>query len=76
MRGEIKMTKKDRLFIRALLNPRYRGKHVIMIKGKIYAATSGKEASLLFDLLTKKYPGYIPTLAYIPKEDALILWLS
>lgn len=69
------MTKKDRLFIRALLNPRYRGKHIIMIKGKIYTSQCGKEAASLFDKLTKKYPGRIPTLAYIPKEDALILWL-
>lgn len=69
------MTKKDRLFIRALLNPRYRGKHIVVIKGKIYTAKNGKEASVLFDRLTKKYPGHIPTLAYIPKEDALILWL-
>lgn len=72
---EVKMTKKDRLLIKALLNPRYRGKHIIMIKGKIYTAENAKEASLLFDRLTKKFPGHIPTLTYIPKEDALILWL-
>lgn len=69
------MTKKDRLFVKALLNPQYRGKHIVMIRGKIYTAKSGKEASVLFDKLTKKYPRYIPTLTYIPKEDALILWL-
>lgn len=69
------MVKKDRSFIKILLNPRYRGKHIIMIKGKIYTAKNGKEASLLFDQLTKKYPGQIPTLTYIPKEDALILCL-
>ncbi len=69
------MAKQDRLLIKTLLNPQYRGKHIIMIKGKIYSAKNGKEATLLFDRLTKKYPSYTPTLAYVPKEDALILWL-
>lgn len=69
------MTKKDRIFIKVLLNPKYRGKHIIMIKGKVYTASNGKEASSIFDRLTKEYPKEIPTLAYIPKEDALILWL-
>lgn len=69
------MTEKDRIFIKALLNPKYRGKHIIMIKGKIYTASNGKKASLIFDRLTKEYPKEIPTLAYVPKEDALILCL-
>ncbi len=69
------MEKKDSLLVKALLNPQYRGKHIVMIKGKIYTAKSGREASLLFDRLTQKYPRHIPTLTYIPKEDALILWL-
>lgn len=59
-----------------LRDPRYRGKHIIMIAGKVFTAKTGKEASKIFDKVTKKYPGKSPTITYIPKEDALILWLS
>lgn len=56
-------------------NPHYRGKHIVMIAGKIFTAKTGKEASKLFDRATKKYPGKTPTITYVPKENALILWL-
>lgn len=55
------------------LNPRYRGKHIIMIAGKVFSAKSGREASKLFDKVTKMYPRKTPILAYIPNEETLIL---
>ena len=58
---------------RLLSDPRYRGKHIVMIGGKIFAVTTGQQAAKVFDRVTKKYPKEIPTLAYIPKEDTLIL---
>ena len=61
--------------IAVLTNPRYRGKHLVIIQDEVYTARTGREATRLFDRLTKKFPGETPTLAYIPKEDTLILWL-
>lgn len=54
-------------------NSRYAGKHVIVIGGKVYTAKTGKQASRLFDKLTRKYPGEIPSLTYVPKVESLIL---
>lgn len=55
------------------MDPNYRGKHIVMIAGKVFTAKTGKEASKIFDMVTKKYPGKTPTITYIPKDDALIL---
>lgn len=65
----------EKLIAKIFSNPRYRGKHLVIIAGKIFTASTGAQASRIFNKLTKKYPGKIPTITYIPKEDALILWL-
>lgn len=62
--------------LRAISNPAYRGKHLIMIAGKIFIAKTGKEAARIFDRLTKKYCNQTPTITYVPKADTLILWLD
>ena len=54
-------------------NPRYRGKHVLVIAGQVYVARTGAEASRQFDRATRAHPHARPTLAYIPKADALVL---
>lgn len=54
-------------------NPRYAGKHVIVIAGKVFTAKTGGEASQLFDKVVRKYPGKIPSLTYVPKAESLIL---
>ena len=59
--------------LRRLSKPQYRGKHVVIMKGKIFAVRTGKQASHLLDQLTQKYPLETPTISYIPKADALIL---
>jgi len=56
-----------------LMDSHYRGKHIVMIAGKIFTAKTGKEASKIFDRVTKRYPGKTPSITYIPKEDTLIL---
>lgn len=56
-----------------LANPKYNGKHLIVVGGKVFTATTGTQAAKLFERLTKKYPHQKPTLAYVPGEDTLIL---
>lgn len=55
-------------------NPKYRGKHIVVVAGKVFVATTGKEANSMIDRLEKKYPAEIPVMTYIPKADTLILW--
>lgn len=54
-------------------DPAYRGKHVIIIGGKVYTAKTGSQANKILDKLEKKYPKEIPEITYIPKADTLIL---
>jgi hypothetical protein len=56
-------------------DPKLKGKHVILIAGKIFTARTGKEAVKTFNKVTKQYPNQQPTVTYIPKEDSLILVL-
>lgn len=51
----------------------YRGKHIILIGGKIYASKTGLAASKMLEKLVEKYPEGTPTITYIPKADTLIL---
>ncbi|MBI4431100.1 MAG: hypothetical protein HY587_05260 [Candidatus Omnitrophica bacterium] len=54
-------------------NRRHRGKHLIVIEGRVFAARSAAHAKRLFDRLTRMHPHATPTLLYIPKSDALVL---
>jgi len=54
-------------------DPQYKGKHIIIIGGRIFAAKTGLAASKMLEELLKKYPRSTPTLTYIPKADTLIL---
>lgn len=54
-------------------NPKLKGKHIIVIAGNIYTASTGKEAVKIFNKVTKQYPGQQPTVTYIPKAESLIL---
>lgn len=56
-------------------NPRYKGKHVIVIAGKVFTARTGREAAKILTQVEKKYPREIPAITYLPKADTLILWL-
>jgi len=61
--------------IKIMSDPKYQGKHVILIADQIYTAKTGKEANKIVDRLEKKFPKEIPAMTYIPKADTLILWL-
>ena len=60
------------LFKKIYADSRYKGKHIIIIGGKIFATKTGLSASKMLEELLKKYPGSTPTLTYIPKADTLI----
>lgn len=56
-------------------NPRYRGKHIILVAGKIYTAKTGEGASKILERVRKEYPKETPEVAYLPKAHSLILWM-
>lgn len=70
-----KTKNRSKTMLSILSNPRYRGKHVIIIEGKVHTAQTGKQANQLLDRLEKKYPHATPAITYIPKTDTLILWV-
>lgn len=55
-------------------NPRYQGKHVVLIEGRVFTAKTGNGASEILKDVRKKYPGVTPEIAYLPKPGTLILW--
>lgn len=57
----------------AYRNPKYNGKHVIAIGGKLHATKTGRASSALLDKLIKDNPSETPIITYIPTEDTLIL---
>lgn len=56
-------------------NACYRGKHIVLVKGKAYTAKTGSGALALLNKLEKKYPQATPEVAYLPKAKFLILWM-
>ena len=60
---------------KVMANPKYRGRHLVMITGKVFAAKTAKEARKIFDRVTKKYHNQTPTITYVPNVDTLILCL-
>lgn len=65
----------DQLLSEVYKNPKYSGKHIIIIGGKVYVTKTGVAASELLEKLLKKYPNEIPNITYIPTEETLILLL-
>lgn len=61
--------------INIMSNPKYKGKHIIVVKGKVFTAKTGEGASKILDMVEEKYPKEIPAITYIPKADTLILWI-
>ena len=52
---------------------RYRGKHIAIVGNKVVA--SGDSAFSVWKTAKKKYPDKRPVLAFVPKKEALILFL-
>lgn len=56
-------------------NPKYRGKHVVLVGGKIYSAKTGEGASKILRDVRESHPKLTPEIAYLPKSQSLILWM-
>jgi len=72
------VSKKDQLIISATKNPKLAGKEVIVIGEEIHliSTKSLSARKKMITELTKKHPGKVPVIAYIPKRDTLILILK
>jgi hypoxanthine-guanine phosphoribosyltransferase len=56
------------------INRRYSGKHIAIVDDKVVA--SGDDPKKVWEVAKKKYPGKTPVLAFVPKEDALVLTIG
>ena len=74
-RAQRRSTSSDALLRKVLRTPSYRGKHVILVHGRIYSASSRAEMRRVFDQAIREFPGETPLLAYVPRADALVLVL-
>ena len=66
----IKMSKEFEFFVRTDLS-KYKGLYVAIVEDKVVA--SGENAKVVWEEAKRKFPDKTPTLAKIPKEEALIL---
>gem|GEM_PF-4365935 len=53
-------------------DPRYKGKHVIVVAGKIFTAMTVEAAAKILETTDKEFPNETPQIAYIPDADTLI----
>ena len=65
----------ERLIAKVYANPRYRGKRVIIIHGKVFQTPSGRFGFHKLKSLVERYPKETPTIVYVPKADTLVLSL-
>jgi len=56
---------------KALSDPQYKGKHLLLVEGKVIAAGQWRMVSRALDKVIES--GKTPQLTYIPKSDTLIL---
>jgi len=56
---------------KALSDPQYKGKHLLLVEGRVIAAGRWKIVSQALDKIVES--GKTPQLTYIPKSDTLIL---
>ena len=61
------------LITQVYANPRYRGKWLILIRGKVFRDPKGMAGVRKLKTLLKRYPGETPTIVYVPKAETLIL---
>lgn len=67
--------KPENLISLAFRDPKYSGKHIVVIGKKIHILPAGKSRAALLTKLIKKYPRQTPIITYVPTEDTLILLL-
>lgn len=63
------------LIAKVYANPRYRGKRVVVIQGKVFPGAKGSTGLRQLRRLLKRYPHETPTIVYVPKAETLILLL-
>lgn len=63
------------LVAKVYANPRYRGKRVIIIHGKVFPGSGGKSGFRQLKALLQRYPEETPTIVYVPKAESLIVVL-
>lgn len=63
------------LIAKVSANPRYRGKRVIIIHGKVFPSPSGMTGFRKLKALLRRYPEETPTIVYVPRVESLILLL-
>ena len=69
----MRTSRADDLMFKIFSEPKYKGKHVIVLGSEIYTARTGKQAQKILEMVHKKYPSQSPSITYIPKADSLIL---
>lgn len=52
----MKQSKQQETMQRVLSDPKYKGKHVIVVDDKIFTANTGEGASQILDEVDRKYP--------------------
>lgn len=65
-----------RILRRVYEDPKYAGKHLVIVGRRIYAARTGREADRLLDRVMAKHPKAPPLLVDVPGADTLLLWLG
>lgn len=60
------------LLNKAYGDKQYKGKHIVIAGGKIFASKTAKKAGDILDEVIKKFPKDTPNITYIPQADTLI----
>lgn len=60
---------------KVLANHRYRGQHVVVVAGKVFTAKNGPAVERIIRRMEKLYPKETLAITYVPKADALVLWV-
>lgn len=61
--------------LKFLSDPKNRGKHVIVVAGRVFTAKDAKRARQILNQVRNKFPHQKITLTYVPKADTLILFV-
>ena len=56
------------------INKKYSGKHIAIVDDKVVA--SGNDPKEVWEKAKKKCPSKRPVLAFVPKEDTLVLFIG
>jgi hypoxanthine-guanine phosphoribosyltransferase len=56
------------------INKKYSGKHIAIVDNKVVA--SGNDPKEVWEIAKKKHPKKKPVLAFVPKEETLVLTIG